>query len=459
MTFSKEILKCHHVDTSKAKEITPELKPVNVTNLKFGPSGINSFPNTSVKNEKFLTYLPHSQFHNQLIELKNAIVLAYLTNRTLIMPPILHFTDSLAFPYEPLHNLYNHLNYVERVKKNRLLCNIKDSRRRYCSPKFSKYDSFMMINWEEIFDFSWIKSQIKIINKNELSIEGLYKICNIPAKETTINEFQDLYNNENVYVISQGDKLRNRYYYRFFDTDNSDNNYDLDNYKVPYLISNLRKREEKLIHTDSLFGSFRIKYEDERVIKWRSDMMRSLKVSHPILLDVTNNIVNELSGVENFLGVHVRTGDGIFKSNMGNTIDLIIEDMKNIAKPTKKMMVTSDSENHSLNNCKLQNERIIFIATDSSNPREELTKIFLTFPCVFTLGDFEEFIYPLRNYTLDRNIKMLNFFYPLLDLLIIANGMDVIGTPNSTFSKFAIYYHEILTYDKHSKILSNDPLK
>src|SRR4051795_441294 len=47
---------------------------------------INSY--NPVNNEKFLTYLPHSQFHNQLVELKNAFVLAYLTNRTLIIPPI-----------------------------------------------------------------------------------------------------------------------------------------------------------------------------------------------------------------------------------------------------------------------------------------------------------------------------------------------------------------------------------
>src|SRR5689334_7685658 len=63
-----------------------------------------------VQEEQFITYLPHSQFHNQIIELKNAIVLAYLTNRTLIMPPILRYNQSkLSIPHSALYGLYDRL--------------------------------------------------------------------------------------------------------------------------------------------------------------------------------------------------------------------------------------------------------------------------------------------------------------------------------------------------------------
>ena len=77
----------------------------------------------------------------------------------------------------------------------------------------------------------------------------------------------------------------------------------------------------------------------------------------------------------------------------------------------------------------------------------ELSKIYSTFPCTFTLEDFKRLVDPLRNitYTFDKNVKMLDFFYPLLDLLIIANGKDVVGTRQSTFSGFAKFYHRILT--------------
>src|ERR1044072_8431222 len=90
---------------------------------------------TSVEDEKFLTYLPHSQFHNQLIELKNAIVLAYLTNRTLIVPSILQFDHrKLRIAHSPLNHLYDQLNYVTSIKKDRISCDIKESN--HCSSNY-----------------------------------------------------------------------------------------------------------------------------------------------------------------------------------------------------------------------------------------------------------------------------------------------------------------------------------
>lgn len=42
-----------------------------------------------IPGEKFLWYAPHSGFSNQLSEFKNAILMAAILNRTLIVPPIL----------------------------------------------------------------------------------------------------------------------------------------------------------------------------------------------------------------------------------------------------------------------------------------------------------------------------------------------------------------------------------
>ncbi|XP_073142958.1 O-fucosyltransferase 30 [Henckelia pumila] len=44
---------------------------------------------SSVSGEKFLWYAPHSGFSNQLSEFKNAILIAAILNRTLIIPPVL----------------------------------------------------------------------------------------------------------------------------------------------------------------------------------------------------------------------------------------------------------------------------------------------------------------------------------------------------------------------------------
>ncbi|KAL2894517.1 O-fucosyltransferase 30 [Bienertia sinuspersici] len=50
----------------------------------------SQFPQCAVKSvEKFLWYAPHSGFSNQLSEFKNAILMAAILNRTLIVPPVL----------------------------------------------------------------------------------------------------------------------------------------------------------------------------------------------------------------------------------------------------------------------------------------------------------------------------------------------------------------------------------
>lgn len=43
----------------------------------------------STLDQKFLFYAPHSGFSNQLQEFKNAVVMAAILNRTLIIPPVL----------------------------------------------------------------------------------------------------------------------------------------------------------------------------------------------------------------------------------------------------------------------------------------------------------------------------------------------------------------------------------
>src|SRR5690554_1218960 len=45
-------------------------------------------PRPPADGERFLAYLPHSGFHNQLVTLENALLLAAYLNRTLLLPPL-----------------------------------------------------------------------------------------------------------------------------------------------------------------------------------------------------------------------------------------------------------------------------------------------------------------------------------------------------------------------------------
>ncbi|KAL5551427.1 hypothetical protein UlMin_001603 [Ulmus minor] len=81
---------------------------------------------TLIHGEKFLWYAPHSGFSNQLSEFKNAVLMAGILNRTLIVPPILdHHAVALgscpkfrvSSPDEIRISVWNHV--VELIRRGR----------------------------------------------------------------------------------------------------------------------------------------------------------------------------------------------------------------------------------------------------------------------------------------------------------------------------------------------------
>ncbi|KAF8946587.1 hypothetical protein BGZ47_000115 [Haplosporangium gracile] len=68
---------------------------------------INQDPTT-----KYLTFLPHSGFHNQRTELENALLLARLLNRTLIMPKVYL---GPPMPWLTFHLLHSRLLYQTKI--------------------------------------------------------------------------------------------------------------------------------------------------------------------------------------------------------------------------------------------------------------------------------------------------------------------------------------------------------
>ena len=135
------------------------------------------------KEEKFISYLPHSGFHNQHGSLMNAIMLAYLTNRTLIVPPVLvyYFPPSYQF-----YHLYDNLKEILNIKSYRTNHCMKKSKNddaddyidgSYCRKRYSKYDKFTMLNWDQIFDLSQVKKYVRIVNRgfDEFSLDLFQK--------------------------------------------------------------------------------------------------------------------------------------------------------------------------------------------------------------------------------------------------------------------------------------------
>lgn len=93
----------------------------------------------------------------------------------------------------------------------------------------------------------------------------------------------------------------------------------------------------------------------------------------------------------------------------------------------------------------------LFIATDSKLPSSDpnLSIFFDTFPCTFILNDFNsvsnvnsEALAGLGRLSRLRNsedfVPLAQFLYPQLDAQIASHGRGLVGTPQSTYSRFAV---------------------
>ncbi|CAG8573872.1 31908_t:CDS:1, partial [Racocetra persica] len=397
---------------------------------------------TNVNNldhgEKFLTYLPHSGFSNQLTSLKNAIILSYITNRTLIIPPILF----AKIPHKG-KKLYKTLNESATIKKARLLCSTNHTI--FCSDEYNRYDSFSLMNWSNLFDFTFVRKHIRVINRGyDFNLQTLEKFLNITTKDT-------------YYFVEEI-----RYEFQYFDTD--DTNIEAGyHYQKKYFISNLKSRPETLIHLGSTFGLDRLVLEQRQNVDLYYGLLANFKFGHMALEECVKKIVEELGRRKSFIGIHIRVGDGGFKSIQFK--EQLIDSMFNrLVSETKEWLEKpySDSKEYPnvmkdnyyllnssktlLNSKCLESKKspVIYIASDSKNPKQNFKKIYSNFnPCVFTLSDFKRYLEPLRDLYNDfDNHSLYSLFMPFVDMLVVSNGGIFIGTLNSSFSRVARDIHD-----------------
>ncbi|RIA95679.1 hypothetical protein C1645_757003 [Glomus cerebriforme] len=433
-TFSTEIL----IITAP----TPSTTTTTTNNNTISDSINITFPSDS-NEEKFLTYLPHSGFHNQHGALMNSIMMAYLTNRTLILPPVLVY----YYPsFNDFYTLYDKLNKTIKIKTYRMNhCSESDlltdddngrinddnvdnifNSQILCNKRYSKYDKFTMVDWEQIFDFSEIRKYVKMIHRGyDFSLDTLNQKFNFSKDDT--------------FLIVEKEQYELRFY------DNDDSNISLEQFKKKILISDLLKIDQKLLHFSSLFSHHRIKLEKEKNINFVNLIHNKLTINNPNVLRVTDHVIKELGGKGNYFGLHIRVGDAKFRIHEGDSINIIYDELIN---SLVKLDLIRDSKkffNFNLKKCLKYNLPIIYIATDSGDPKREFVKFYNNIPCIFTLFDFTK---DLENFgkissDFDKDIDLINFYIPLMDLLITAHGGIFIGTNGSTFSRMAYEVHNL----------------
>ncbi|KAL1715867.1 hypothetical protein EV715DRAFT_255803 [Schizophyllum commune] len=394
-------------------------------------------PLTREPGEKYLSYLPHSGFHNQRIAFENALVLARLLNRTLLAPPA-----RLGAPlrYVKYTNLVRHLALSD--KEGLRHCAIVPESIPIPS-ECTGYDSYTLVPWDWLVDLRGISQKQKIIYRWNMS-------------EYYVPEALDLAPSD-ILTLHENDV----YQYRFVDTLT---NLSPSNSKFAenLYITDLARAPEALLELGTLFGSSRIRLRDPANLRLRRDIRASMPFASPELLRTVHAITRRLG--RDFVGVHVRLSDGIFREkratlardiwrdlvyNVSSSLDdSTFAQLENIAwspthatrtgnpafrrSPCRRWPHTKDLRKYNVP---------VFLATDIPDPENDpdLAGFFRTFPCTHLLGDYDKELAGLRRLKNGYDgLAMEPFLLPFLDAMVVGQAKVAVGTEGSTFSRFIL---------------------
>jgi hypothetical protein len=407
-------------------------------------------------NEKYLSYLPHSGFHNQRIAFENALVLAYLLRRTLLVPPI-------RLGNKPIHYVeYNSLSQHHELSSREGLTHCARLPR-YLSrpPECLDYFEFSYVPWTWLVDLAAIADHQTLFHRFNMS-------------RAWISDNFDILPSD-IYTLRDDSP----YQFRFLDTATDSSPLD-HRYLEDVYIDKLRTVDQRLLQIGTLFGTSRLRLKKRDNIAYRAVVRRMMIFTNKDLTDVADSIARSLEGT--FLGVHLRSGDGPFKSNIDNTIqsvlrkvlydilglshmetceleesfgeeDLGLCNLKKMTATNLKSFITAPPSfsfapssrlkcrwrRHLEDRYRLLNIPL-YIATDLENPdiHPLLSTFRKTFPCIFFLKDFGVETQPLEQMRSPLDgVDLHQFALPFVDALVLGRALKVVGTEGSTFSQFA----------------------
>ncbi|KAI8329135.1 hypothetical protein BC941DRAFT_443532 [Chlamydoabsidia padenii] len=448
---------------------------------------------TPTANEKYITYLPHSGFHNQRIELENALLLAFYLNRTLLIPDV--YLGNPAMPWLRFNKMYERI--LLQTKRGLSHCPQIPVGAPY-PMECLNYDRWTKVPWTFFYDLKPLTDQVRIILRPDLSLQWLEStLPNLASSSSNAKKN----NYPNIHFL----KDMSPYEFRVYDHMGSKT--PLSKFMHRYDVATLQAMDQKLLHFGSVFGTHRVLAQQASHAAWLKQIRTHLIFKNPVLVDTAKRVVDQLGGVgSSFIGLHLRVGDGLFKVRASINIDDIyhklvnqftdltfeelvllddthaddrkertdyeVKTLRTVTNVTSELPLAVDHSNYIATqpftldprlSCRRHDDggvdisrfsrTIIYIATDAPNPSQNplLQKIYKTFPCVFDLSDFNFVFDALRRvYVVEENIQLDDYLIPMLDAIIAAQGQYFFGTKDSTFTSYIerqlhpVYTHQIV---------------
>ncbi|KAF9020458.1 hypothetical protein BDZ89DRAFT_1020143 [Hymenopellis radicata] len=412
---------------------------------------------TPSPHEKYLSYLPHSGYHNQRIAFENALTLAHLLNRTLIVPPIRLGSQPIRYYNFDTLSRYLALSGKEGLKHCALVPDLT-----FASPECGNYFNYTFLSWDWLVNLTDIATYQKLLHRWDLRPQWIQSYLQLSPSD--------------VYHL----KDMKPYQYRFLDNA-SDPAPPNEKFDGIIHIDDLAQKTQRLIQVGTLFGTSRLRLVHEDNDLFRAKIRQSMVFAPTQLNNAVQAVLDELPSI--FLGAHVRLGDGWFRNSGEENVRLVwwrlvhqvlrysvtetmtlerlmdphedeevdLRETPHLA-PDEHISLQLPSDYNPLVSSRLPCHRSrhtaahllllntpLYVSTDAKDPfNDPLLSLFLkTFPCIFFLGDF-----PHQTGMLDSlhngydGVPLKPFLLPFMDSMVAAKAWRVVGTEGSTFSRF-----------------------
>ncbi|KAF9968257.1 hypothetical protein BGZ70_005446 [Mortierella alpina] len=471
------------------------------------------------EGERFLGYLPHSGFHNQLVTLENAIRLAAYLNRTLLLPPLHLSRKKQALVWkEPSVVLQQwadrnrtaveycrdvDTSHWPRVTRKQLEAMPEQERKRDRECRF--YHSWTVVPWTYFYDIPKVLESVigvggqtepvRVFDRPVMSLAWLQEHLQIqdPSKEIHYFNDTDRYDyrivddSEVDYSLKPGSEedIKQHQAAQTISREQLYSTVAVDlpieptvpwsgRYRSDLLLTDLQKRPERVLHFGSLFASDRVEARSQDHLSLKSVISQSMDLWNEGILEATTVAEAQIEAwiketkraAPGFLGVHLRTEDGVFEKLASKNLQRIVAWLGEMAKMDRKYLGNHTATDRDDSTTQALDKRaepapgttdvptflercitappespMVFMATDVHRPRHSalLHEYLDQYPCTMFLSDFEASMSILEKIEnpLD-GILMSPYMVALMDANLAAKGREFQGTDRSTFSGYII---------------------
>lgn len=427
------------------------------------------------RDERYLAWLPHSGFHNQRVSFENALILARLLNRTLIVPPV---RLGKAIRYGEFDKLRRHIALSTKIGLEH--CSHAAFLTSFTPRECIGSSEFSMVPWSFFIDLHAVSHIVPVVERWDSSSAWLTRFLNVSRPETIHIKDSRPYQHQIYDDRANRSPLKPKYSERL----------DVEDLHDQY-------KTYRLLHFGSLFGSSRLRLKKAANQQIRREVRERMVFANPLLLRTARQISASVGKSGHYIGLHLRLGDGEFEaagaanvrllwwSLVAGPLQLSVHEAQEVearamgwglqgwpAPPSPFINVHDTAKSASgdainvgttpnvstamlthtacrdlLDHLETPNNMTrllypIFIATDAQSPRTNPSLLLFhrTLPCLFFLSDFQTSLFDafrsLRND--DDGLLLEPFLLPFVDSMVAAMGKMVIGTPHSTFSRFTV---------------------